>query len=286
MDPLQRVREAYAEEIRGLAGVENEALVRAFARVRREAFLGPGPWRVQVAVGSYAATPDADPRHLYRNVLVAIDEARSLNNGEPAGLARWFEALELGEGARVLHLGAGVGYYTAILAETVGPRGHVAAVERDPALAARAAANLAGYDHVEVVATDGSAYASGPRDAIFVNAGATAPRAIWLDALAAGGRLVLPLTVDAPGIAAGGDGIGVGYAWKFRRPRGGPRWPATVVSPVGVYHCVGAREPDEERALRAAYDSGAHEAVRWLRRDAHEERAECWLHAPELCLSR
>ena len=54
-----------------------------------------------------AVPPDADPRHLYRNALFAIDESRLLNNGEPAGLARWFDALDLRAGERVVHVGCG-----------------------------------------------------------------------------------------------------------------------------------------------------------------------------------
>jgi protein-L-isoaspartate(D-aspartate) O-methyltransferase len=59
---------------------------------------------------TYTETNDSDPRHLYHNVPVALDPARDLNNGQPAALARWIEALNLKSGQRVYHLGCGVGY--------------------------------------------------------------------------------------------------------------------------------------------------------------------------------
>jgi protein-L-isoaspartate O-methyltransferase len=57
------------------------AVIRAFSRVPRERFLGPGPWRIyQGYTRQYWTTPDADPQHVYHDVLVAIDETRLLNN--------------------------------------------------------------------------------------------------------------------------------------------------------------------------------------------------------------
>src|SRR2546421_6281800 len=160
---LDDMRRFYAEEIRAVSNVQNDALAEAFARVRREHFLGPGPWQIatpdswsgmaqsSAPGGGYRTTPDADPRHLYHNVLVAIDAERRLNNGQPGALAAWLDALELRKGERVVHVGCGVGYYTAIIAETVGTEGHVTGVEFDSALAARSKENLAHVSQVKVV---------------------------------------------------------------------------------------------------------------------------------------
>jgi protein-L-isoaspartate(D-aspartate) O-methyltransferase len=54
--------------------------------------------------------------------------------------------------ATVIHVGAGTGYYTAILAHLVGPEGRVHAYEIEADIAARAAENLAGYPNVRVYA--------------------------------------------------------------------------------------------------------------------------------------
>jgi protein-L-isoaspartate(D-aspartate) O-methyltransferase len=145
---LERSRQYYAEELRAVTNLQSEALVRAFAKVPREHFLGPGPW--QVGAPAYWTTKDADPRRLYHNIVVAIDPSRYLNNGQPSFLAFLIDQLELKPGDSVVHVGCGTGYYTAIMADVVGFQGHVTAMEIDPGLAARAHSNLRCLPHVEV----------------------------------------------------------------------------------------------------------------------------------------
>lgn len=177
---IEDYRHFYAEEIRYCADVSAEALVEAYARVPRERFLSPGPWQIS-APGSRALSIACasrahyrtidDPRHLYHDVVVVLDLARDINNGQPTALARWIDALELQPGNRAYHLGCGVGYYTAIIAEVVGPTGAVTGVEYQEDLAARAGENLTGYPNVTAQHADGAAFDPGPSDAIFVNAG-------------------------------------------------------------------------------------------------------------------
>ena len=56
--------------------------------------------------------------------------------GEPSSHVRWLDALELGEGESALQVGAGAGYYTAILGHLVGANGKVYAYEIDQNLGA------------------------------------------------------------------------------------------------------------------------------------------------------
>jgi len=282
---LELRRRFFAEEIAAVAHLRSETLAAAFAKVPRERFLGPGPWQIfdpgaGLKGGGYRATPDADPRHVYHNVLIALDPSRQLNNGEPAGLARWLDALDLRAGDHVLHVGCGSGYYSAILAETVGAAGRVVAVEVDPGLAARARASLAERGNVEVVCGDGGdrgAVDPESLDAIFVNAGATHPLPAWLDGLCPGGRLVLPLT-----FAADGAVVGMGLMLRVERREG--RYAARFLSQVGIYHCQGARDPELNRRLQEGFARGTFATVTALSRDAHEPGAACWLHAPSFCL--
>ena len=65
---------------------------------------------------------------------MAIDPERQLFNGAPAFVARLIDALGLRPGARVLHIGAGLGYYSAIIGHVVGATGSVVALEIDEAL--------------------------------------------------------------------------------------------------------------------------------------------------------
>lgn len=273
-EDLDRARQRYAEEFRYTAHLKSAAVIRAFARVPREHYLSAGPWRIfQPSTRQYWTTPDADPSHLYHDVLVAIDETRLLNNGQPSFLAFLIEALELREGDHAVHIGCGTGYFTAVLAELVGPEGRVTAVEIDADLAARSRRNLAHLIHVAVVGGDGGEHDPGPADAILVNAGATHPRRVWLDSLRPDGTLVLPLT----GIT------GTGWVLKVVNRRNG--YAAHFISSISIFPCVGARDPDAARLVDEAFRGGGWATVRSLRRDTHQVEPACWLHGDELCLS-
>jgi protein-L-isoaspartate(D-aspartate) O-methyltransferase len=279
---LEAVRRAFAERVSELSGVTSPSPVHAFATVPRENFVGPGPWRIMSAATpplAYELTPDDDPARLYDNVLVALDEARRLNNGEPAALMKWLAQLDLKPGDRFLHIGSGVGYYAAIAAVVVSPGGRVLAVEVDPVLGARARDNLEPYSNVEVVVGDGSGRRSELFDAIFINAGATEALAAWLDCLSEGGRLLLPLTVSLPA-------MNVGFGQMLLVTHVAGDYAAAFVSPVGIFHCEGARTREGDDLLRDAYARGGHELVKTLRRDEHPADGGCWLHGTHFCLSR
>jgi protein-L-isoaspartate(D-aspartate) O-methyltransferase len=277
---LEARRQLYAEELRAASNLRSAALVQAFATVPREQFLGPGPWQIVAPAppGTYWTTDDADPRHLYHNVVVAIDATRQLNNGQPGFLALLIEALELQWGDRVVHIGCGLGYYTAIVAEVVGPAGSVTAVELDPTLAARAGTHLRQWPQVTVVAGDGGAYDPGPSDAILVNAGATHPRPVWVDALRQGGRLLVPLTVARHASGHGGGGV----LKITRQPHG---LTARFIADVNIFPCIGARDPQMNDQLQDAFRRGTWAAVQSLRRDPHDPTDACWLHGSDFCLS-
>ncbi|HEY7544624.1 MAG TPA: methyltransferase domain-containing protein [Blastocatellia bacterium] len=280
---LDDVRQFYAEEIQAVANLKSKALARAFAKVPREHFLGPGPWQIaspdMVTGGvNYRVTEDDDPRHLYHNVLVAIDPARNLNNGQPSTLAFFLDSLDLQEGERVLHIGCGVGYYTAIIAETVGPAGQVIGIEVDAELAERARNNLADFSNVQALHGDGATFDPGETDAILINAGATHPRALWLDSLRIGGRLLLPLTFSKEP-----EGTGSGLMLKVKREE--ESYAARFVSPVSIYPFIGVRDNQMNNKLREAMMRGTWATVRRLRRDPHEPSDTCWLHGSDFCLS-
>lgn len=274
---LKEARRQFAEGLRVTAHMGNERLVDAFATVPRERFAGPGPWRILNAWEGYWTTPDDDPRWLYHNVLVALDEKRRLNIGEPNLWAYQLDRIAPRENERVLQIGTGSGYFTAILAEAVGPGGHVDAIEIDEGLAARATRNLAPWPAAAVRQADAGEPIDGTWDVIVAFAGATAPQPWWLDALADGGRLLLPLT--AADLAING--------FMLRLDRRGDVLAARSVGRVGFYPCIGARTPQGEAALRRALaDPAGQQALRCLRRDAHDADESCWLHGEGWCLSK
>ena len=276
-EDLQQARTRFAQEIQQQGHIKSAGLIEGLATVARENFVGPGPWKI-VRAGAYQLTPDDNPRHLYDDVLVALDERRMLNNGQPSALLLFLDSLNLSAGDRFLHIGCGVGYYTAIAAHAVGPHGSVVAVEIDPALAARANLNLQSYATVKVVTNNGALDRFGTFDAIFVNAGCTRPHSIWLDQLAVGGRLLIPLTVTIPTM----PGIGAGSMLLVTRVATG--YNAKFTSPVGIFHCEGARSAEEEALLAKAFAEGDRASVCRLRRDAHGQGPNCWLHTSDVCL--
>jgi protein-L-isoaspartate(D-aspartate) O-methyltransferase len=125
LEPVDQARQSYAAELRFTARVRSPAVVNAFAMVPREQFVGPGPWRIKspMDLGEYWTTDDDNPSHVYHDVLIALDESRGINNGQPSLWAYLFDHLELVPGEQALHLGCGTGYYTAIIAELVGRAG-------------------------------------------------------------------------------------------------------------------------------------------------------------------
>ncbi len=275
------LRRRYAEEVCAVAGATSARLIEAFAEVPRERFVGAGPWQIAQPfdrANPYRTTPDASLEHLYQDVLIAIDPARLLNNGQPSAHARWIDAVSPAPGESVLHVGCGVGYYSAIFAELVGAGGRVLACEIDPALAARAVELLAPWPQARALASDGAA-PDGPHDVIYVNAGATHARPEWLAALAPGGRLLLPLTVHLPTFPHG-----VGFV--IRAERRGARWPARFVSPVGIFDCAGARDEAAEPELRKLLAPGAVMKIAALVVDPHARDEACLYHRDGFCLSQ
>jgi len=218
-----------------------------------------------------------DPRDLYHNVVVALDRAKDINNGQPSALASWIDALALQPGDRAFHLGCGVGYYTAIIAEVVGPSGSVVALELQSDLAARAKENLASYANVTVHQGDGSAFDPGPCDAMFVNCGVTHPQTIWLERLRHRGRLVVPFTM------AVNPQVGQGVMTKILREPSG--YSAAMVTPTGIFSGGSLRDPALEPLMKKALTTGGLLKLKSVRRDAHEPTDTCVLHAAEVCLS-
>lgn len=246
---IEDVRKWYAEEVRYQADITLEDIVKAFAKVPREHFLGKGPWKIRTNFG-YRMTADDNPFHLYHNILVAIDATCELNNGLPSWLARMFQAATPTSGETITHIGCGTGYYSAILAEIVGSSGSIVALEIDEYLAQRATQNLANLPMVVVAHADGLSYDFGLSDIIFVNAGATCIQKQWLEKLRKGGRLIVPLTISN---LERKEVIGTGKVLRvFKKDND---FDAEFIEDVKVYPCIGARE-DNERLKKAVSQYG------------------------------
>ena len=267
MDRAETHRRFFAELITAQAGVGPGRLREAFAATPRERFVGPAPWKFPTSAG-YIEAPSDDVAFLYRDSPVALAPERGINNGQPVLHAMSLAALDPQPGETAIHVGAGTGYYTAILARMTAPDGPVFAYEMEEDLARRAASNLEDLPNVTVRCQSGSQGALPPATLIYVSAGATAPQASWLDALLPGGRLVFPLTSDE----------GPGAMLLITRPSDsavGDRFHARIVCSALFIDCEGARDTETGRKLNAAFRQGGGRDVRSLVRD-HSPDETCW----------
>jgi protein-L-isoaspartate(D-aspartate) O-methyltransferase len=263
LSSVQDHRSFYANFIVKSAGACDERLIAAFSSTEREHYLGAGPWSVFVN-SSYVSTVSADPRLLYQDIVVGLATDRNINNGQPTLHARCLAACAPAIGDSVVQVGAGTGYYTAILAALVGSAGHVLAYEIEVDLAESARQNLRHLPNVEVVCTSASEIALARANVIYVNAGATHPLATWLDALNVGGRLVFPLTPN--------QGIGV---MLLVTRLASEDYAAQVLLPVMFIPCIGARDDATSQALATAIQTRSIFAAKSLRRGTGPDATAC-----------
>ena len=160
-----------------LRNIPSETVIRAMEQVPRDLFV------------------PQDSRHMaYLDLPLSIGEEQTIS--QPYIVAMMTEALELSGGDRVLEIGTGSGYQTAILS-ALTPRGRVVSMERVPALMQQARQRLQelGYRNVEVQQAGSSlgCPSKGPYDAIIVTAAAPRLPESLLSQLAIGGRLVIPV---------------------------------------------------------------------------------------------
>lgn len=268
MATLEVHRKFFAELITAKAGKPQSQLTSAFAAIPRERYLGPGPWKVFTGRG-YISIPSDDPALLYQDIVVALGEEHGINNGQPALHALCLAALDLKKDENIVHIGAGTGYYTAVLAELVGPGGKVIAYEIEPGLAQRATRNLADLPQVTVHSHSGAEGLLPDCDAIYVNAGATEPLDIWLDALRLSGRLLFPLTPDGAG-----EMPGFGSMLLITRVAE-ERFDARLLFPVAFIPCIGARDRETAKKLAEAFKRQDTGTVRSLRRKTPPDET-CW----------
>jgi len=281
---VDQARQQYVDEVRLDGGATNPLVRRALATVARERFYGPGPWRfatrdpMAALSPTYVTTEDDQPARIYRNASIPLDETRQLLSGHPGLVARYLDLLDIRPGQHVIHLGSGTGYYTALLAELVGPGGRVDATEADEALARQAQVNLAHCRQVTVQHTTEATGVHASAHAILMSFGVTHLESAWLDRLCDGGCLLVSLTVPLNP----SQGMGV----LFKITRAGGEFNAQFVQPTAGFSGVGVRDPAMAQALAQALQSGSILQVTRVRREPHPIGHTCVLHREGACLSK
>ncbi|MFK0162345.1 protein-L-isoaspartate O-methyltransferase [Rhizobium sp. NPDC090279] len=250
---LDEIRDFHAKMMAVASNSSDERLEQAFRLIRREAFMGAGPWQIRVG-RRYLETPSTDPAYLYQNVLVALDKSKGINNGEPLLHAAFLGAVAPQPGETVIQIGTGTGYYTAILSTLVAPGGHVHAVEIDEALADRTRVNLSSFENVSVICADATALELPETDLIYVNAGVVAPPVSWLQVLRPGGRIILPWQAN--------DKVGLAVVITRREQGFGAR----ALMPAYFIPCIGASDPTQSTKTPNGGEARSIQSI-WLKRD-------------------
>ena len=172
---LSRLRRKMVEECVVARGIRDAAVLRAMEKVPRHLFVD-----------------EALRERAYGDYALPIGDKQTIS--QPYIIAQTTEALELKGGEKILEIGTGSGYQTAILAEIAD---HVYSLEKIPQIARRARKVLdhLGYHNVATRILDGT-YGwkeEAPFDAILVSAVSDSIPEKLLAQVTEGGRLVLPL---------------------------------------------------------------------------------------------
>jgi protein-L-isoaspartate(D-aspartate) O-methyltransferase len=266
MDDATLARKKFATAMGMVARAPGGRVSAAFAEVPREQFLGNGPWPIFSFPSNYQLTVTDNPSEIYRDVAVGLVPEKLINNGQPSLHAFCLGILDPRPGETAVHVGAGGGYYTAILANLI-ERGVVHAYEIEPDLADLARQNLRNYANVRVHLASAVDSTLPECDVIYVNAGATHPLDAWLDALRPDGRLMFPLTCED---LTGG--------MVLLTPHSEYVFGARILMPVAFIPCTGARDKAKSSVLAKAFRDGGWQSVRSLRR-GNEPDASSWFSA-------
>jgi len=178
VDVYSALRRGMVESQLAARGIADHRVLDAMLRVPRHEF-----------------APDRYREQAYEDHPLPIGEGQTIS--QPYIVASMLEALHLSPQDKVLEVGTGSGYVTALLAELTP---EVVSIERHASLAERARELLAGmgYTNVRIIVADGSrGFAElAPYDAIIVSAAAPElPRAL-IEQLAEGGRMIIPVGSD------------------------------------------------------------------------------------------
>lgn len=150
------------------------------------------------AIDRAVFVPEEHRAEAYGNYPLPLAYGQTIS--QPLTVAFMLEELQPKAGEKILDIGAGSGWQTALLAQCVGESGKVIAVERVPQLASLARGNVGKFDFLEkkiaeVVAGDAiGGYPQGaPFDKIIAAASVLEIPEAWREQVRVGGKIVAPV---------------------------------------------------------------------------------------------
>lgn len=209
MNAVDRVLARYIELLEDKHAFKSEPVKRAFQTIKRHRFLET--WyrpEADDALHVIFRPVEYDRDHPSADQLTEIYSDTAIvtsvngfmptsSTSQPCLVARMLEHLELRPGMNVLEIGTGTGYNAALLAEIVGPRGSVCTVELQQDAAMRARGHLMDEGCRDVRVVCGGGYdgvpEAAPFDRIVATVGCADLSPHWLDQLAPGGFILVPL---------------------------------------------------------------------------------------------
>lgn len=176
---MQNEREELVLKLQSYGYIKSENVKNALLKVPREEFI-----------------PPENKQNAYNDQPLPIGEGQTIS--APHMVAIICEKLKLENGMKILEIGTGFGYNAAVVAEIIGPNGHLFTTERIESLANEAEENLkrTGYDeNVTVLHTDGTRGLNekAPFDRIYATASAPHVPEPLKDQLKVSGRLLTPI---------------------------------------------------------------------------------------------
>jgi len=160
--------------------LKSQPVIEAFKSIDRKDFL-----------------PEDLQNQSYGNTALPIGEKQTIS--QPLVVAFMLELLELKPGEKILEIGTGSGWNTALMAKIIGEQGKIYSVERIESLHNFAKKNISKYEFaggiVELILGDGSKGFSGgaPYDKIIAAASGKEIPPAWKEQLKIGGRIVAPV---------------------------------------------------------------------------------------------
>ena len=202
---VRQFMERYVQQLKADGAIRSPAVERAFRRVQRhrlvETFYRPP--------GPQGGPPiQHDPEHpllehldlIYSNTALGtrfVDGMPASSTSQPSLVAEMLELLDLAPGTKILEIGAGTGYNAALMAELVGDQRLVVTVDLLDDVVAQTRRLLArtGYGEIAVLLRDGveGAPEQAPFDRIVATVGCSDLSPRWVEQLAEGGRMLMPL---------------------------------------------------------------------------------------------